>query len=70
MIHIVLPTHLQVLARLDGEVQLDVQGLVTQRTVLNALDGTDVPHCVRKNCCPPIRMLPLRTEVEELAATR
>ena len=38
MIRVVLPTHLRVLARVDGEVQLDVEGLVTQRTVLDALE--------------------------------
>lgn len=39
MIRVVLPTHLRVLARLDGEVQLDVAGLVTQRAVLDALEA-------------------------------
>jgi molybdopterin synthase sulfur carrier subunit len=39
MIRIVLPTHLRTLARVDGEVQLDVEGPVTQRTVLNALEA-------------------------------
>lgn len=39
MIRVILPTHLRVLARLDGEVQLDVQGAVTQRTVLDALEA-------------------------------
>ncbi len=39
MIRVVLPTHLRGLARLDGEVQLDVAGLVTPRAVLNALEA-------------------------------
>ena len=39
MIRIVLPTHLRTLARVDGEVQLDVEGLVTQRAVLDALEA-------------------------------
>jgi sulfur-carrier protein len=39
MIRIVLPTHLRTLARVDGEVQLDVEGPVTQRTVLNVLEA-------------------------------
>ena len=39
MIRIVLPTHLRTLARVDGEVQLDVEGPVTQRAVLNALEA-------------------------------
>jgi molybdopterin synthase sulfur carrier subunit len=39
MIRIVLPTHLRTLARVDGEVQLDVEGPATQRTVLDALEA-------------------------------
>ena len=39
MIRVVLPAHLRVLARIDGEVSLDVAGLVTQRTVLDALEA-------------------------------
>ena len=39
MIRVVLPAHLRTLARVDGEVQLDVHGLVTQRTVLDALEA-------------------------------
>ncbi len=39
MIRIVLPTHLRTLARLDGEVQLHVEGPVTQRTVLDVLEA-------------------------------
>ena len=39
MIRIVLPTHLRTLARVDGEVQLEVQGAATQRTVLDALEA-------------------------------
>jgi molybdopterin synthase sulfur carrier subunit len=38
MIRIVLPTHLRVLAHVDGEVELDVQGQATQRSVLDALE--------------------------------
>jgi sulfur-carrier protein len=38
MIRIVLPAHLRRLARIDGEVTLDVAGPVTQRTVLDALE--------------------------------
>jgi hypothetical protein len=38
MIRVVLPTHLRVLARVDGEVQLNVEGPVTQRTILDALE--------------------------------
>jgi molybdopterin synthase sulfur carrier subunit len=39
MIRVVLPAHLRVLARVDGEVSLDVAGLVTQRKVLDALEA-------------------------------
>jgi molybdopterin synthase sulfur carrier subunit len=39
MIRIVLPTHLRTLARVDGEVQLDVEGSATQRAVLDALEA-------------------------------
>jgi molybdopterin synthase sulfur carrier subunit len=39
MIRVVLPAHLRVLARVDGEVSLDVAGLVTQRAVLDALEA-------------------------------
>jgi sulfur-carrier protein len=39
MIRVVLPAHLCVLARIDGELSLDVAGLVTQRTVLDALEA-------------------------------
>jgi molybdopterin synthase sulfur carrier subunit len=39
MIRVVLPSHLRALARVDGEVQLDVEGPVTQRAVLDALEA-------------------------------
>jgi sulfur-carrier protein len=39
MIRVVLPTHLRTLARVDGEVQLDVEGPATQRAVLDALEA-------------------------------
>jgi len=39
MIRVVLPAHLRTLARVDGEVTLDVKGPVTQRTVLDALEA-------------------------------
>ncbi|MEO8339831.1 MAG: MoaD/ThiS family protein [Nitrospirota bacterium] len=38
MIRIVLPAHLRTLARVDGEVMVDVTGPVTQRSVLDALE--------------------------------
>jgi len=39
MIRVVLPAHLRTLARVDGEVTLDVKGPLTQRTVLDALEA-------------------------------
>ena len=39
MIRVTLPAHLRKLAQVDGEVQLDVQGQVTQRAVLDALEA-------------------------------
>ena len=39
MIRVVLPAHLRTLARVDGEVKLDVEGQVTQRSVLDALEA-------------------------------
>ena len=38
MIRVVLPAHLRALARIDGEVELDVTGQVTQGSVLDALE--------------------------------
>ena len=38
MIRVMLPTHLRTLAKLDGEVTLEVEGAVTQRSVLDALE--------------------------------
>ncbi len=38
MIRVVLPFHLKNLARVDGEVELDVSGPVTIGAVLNALE--------------------------------
>jgi molybdopterin converting factor small subunit len=39
MIRVVLPAHLRTLARVSGEVELDVAGQVTQRSVLDALEA-------------------------------
>ena len=38
MIRVELPSHLRTLAKVDGEVQVDVQGQVTLRAVLDALE--------------------------------
>ncbi|MGH9773273.1 MAG: MoaD/ThiS family protein [Candidatus Acidiferrales bacterium] len=39
MIRVMLPYHLRKLAQVDGEVKLDIEGKVTQRSVLDALEG-------------------------------
>jgi molybdopterin synthase sulfur carrier subunit len=39
MIRVMMPAHLRTLASFQGEVQLDVQGAVTVRTVLDALEA-------------------------------
>ena len=55
MIRVVLPFHLRTLAKVDSEVQLEVVGPVTQRTVLDALEarypvlkGTIRDHATQK----------------------
>lgn len=55
MIRVVLPAHLRTLARVAGEVKLDVEGQVTQRSVLDALEtrypmllGTIRDHVTQK----------------------
>jgi sulfur-carrier protein len=39
MIRVILPSHLRALARIDGEVHLDVVGPITQRSVLDELEA-------------------------------
>jgi hypothetical protein len=39
MIRVALPPHLRTLARIEGDVELDVPGQVTQRSVLDALEA-------------------------------
>jgi len=55
MIRVVLPAHLRTLARVDGEVKLDVPPPVTARAILDALEarypvlqGTIRDHATRK----------------------
>ena len=55
MIRVVLPAHLRTLARVTGEVELDVDGHPTQRMVLDALEtrypvlrGTIRDHSTRR----------------------
>jgi hypothetical protein len=38
-IRVVLPAHLRTLARVGGEISLDVEGALTQRSVLDALEA-------------------------------
>ncbi len=40
MIRVALPAHLRTLARVGGEVQLDVEGRATLRSVLDALESS------------------------------
>ncbi len=39
MIRVVLPFHLKKLAQVSGEVQLEIEGPVTQRSVLDAIEA-------------------------------
>lgn len=55
MIRIVLPTHLRTLARVKGKVELEVEGPITQRAILDALEvsypmlrGTIRDHTTRQ----------------------
>ena len=55
MIRVVLPAHLRTLARVDGEVQLDVQTPITLGSVLDAIEtrypmlrGTIRDHVTQK----------------------
>ncbi len=55
MIRVVLPAHLRKLARVEGEVNLELRGELTQRALLDALEarypalrGTIRDHVTRK----------------------
>jgi hypothetical protein len=55
MIRVVLPAHLRKLAQIEGEVQVEVAGPVTQRSVLDAVEarypmlrGTVRDHATQK----------------------
>jgi molybdopterin synthase sulfur carrier subunit len=39
VIRVILPAHLRTLARVDGEVRLEVEGEPTQRSLLDALES-------------------------------
>ena len=58
MIRVILPAHLRTLARINGEVTLNFEGLVTQRSVLDAIEarypmlrGTNRDHLTQRR--PP-----------------
>ncbi len=38
MIRVIIPAHLRTLARVEGEVRVEVEGVATQRAVLDALE--------------------------------
>ena len=40
MIRVILPAHLRTIARLDGEIALDVDGEATRSSVLDALEAS------------------------------
>jgi molybdopterin synthase sulfur carrier subunit len=55
MIRVTLPPHLRKLAQIDGEVKLEIEGEITQRAVLDALEarypalrGTVRDHATQK----------------------
>jgi len=55
MIRVTLPAHLRKLAQVDGEIQLEVAGPITQRSLLDALEarypmlrGTIRDHATQK----------------------
>ena len=54
MIRVVLPYHLRTLARVGGEVKVDVKGVVSQRSVLDALEA-----------CYPVLRGTIRDQVTE-----
>ncbi len=39
MIRVVLPSHLRTLAQVSGDVELEVEGEITQRSILDALEA-------------------------------
>ncbi|MFL6350975.1 MAG: MoaD/ThiS family protein [Bryobacteraceae bacterium] len=39
MVRVMLPAHLRTIAQVNGEVKLDVEGQVTQKSVLDALEA-------------------------------
>jgi molybdopterin synthase sulfur carrier subunit len=39
MITVVLPAHLRTLAHVDGDIEIEVEGAVTQRSILDAVEA-------------------------------
>ena len=39
MIRVVLPAHLRTLARIDGDVEIELEGPITQRAILDAIEA-------------------------------
>jgi hypothetical protein len=73
MIRVVLPQHLKTLARVDGEVTLAVDGPVTQRSILDALEarypmlrGTVRDHATQRRR-PLVRFFACEEDVTHVA---
>ena len=69
MIRVVLPSHLRMHADIDGEVRLAVEGAVTQRSVMDALEarypvlrGTIRDH-VTHRLRPDVRFFACQTDI-------
>ena len=84
MIRIALPAHLRTLAHVDGEVTLSLEGPVTQRSILDALEarypvlrGTIRDHATQKRrpfvrffaCEQDLSLEPPETLLPEAVAT-
>ena len=39
MIHVILPAHLRNVAHIPGDISLEIQGAVTQRSIIDALEA-------------------------------
>jgi len=73
MIRVELPAHLRNLAKVQGEVELEVSGVVTQRSVLDALEarypmlrGTIRDHVTQKRR-PFVRFFACETDLSNEA---
>jgi molybdopterin converting factor small subunit len=43
VIRVILPAHLRTLAKVSGEVELEIEGAVTQRSIIDALEAAYPP---------------------------